>query len=305
MFIPIGFEAPSQRQPIVTYVLVAACTLIWLGSTDPFEQAWSRDMVAWTGDPSTLKRKLERQLEALPEDVRAALGAEAQDLIQLADSIEPWTSRPWTLLTCTFLHGGFFHLAGNMLFLFVFGRAVNSWLGTLRFLALYLLLGFIASLGHALFSGDNFAGLVGASGAISGVMGLALALFPKHNVRILYWLRYRAGTFEIAAFWALIFWFGWDLIQLLLLSPEGGGGVAFMAHIMGFIAGVGAGILMLACGLAQRHGTDLLASLGLRPAGLAVRNREPLEPPDDVAAPRQPRMRYYDPGSGGPRTDDR
>jgi membrane associated rhomboid family serine protease len=154
-----------------------------------------------------------------------------------------------------------------MVFLFVFGRAVNSWLGTVRYLGLYLLLGVVASLGHALFSAENFGGLVGASGAISGVMGLALALFPRHNVRVLYFLRFRAGTFEIAAFWALIFWFAWDLIQLLLLSPQGGGGVAFMAHIIGFIAGAGAGALMLGCGLAKPHDADLLASLGMRRAG--------------------------------------
>jgi rhomboid family protein len=304
MFIPIGFDAPKGRQPIVTYVLVAACTLIWLGSMNPFEHAWSRSMVAWTGDVAGLKAELKKELDALPEEARAKATAEAQGLIELVDSSEPWTSRPWTLLTCTFLHGDFFHLLGNMLFLFVFGRAVNSWLGTVRYLALYVLLGVIASLGHALFSADNFSGLVGASGAISGVMGLALALFPRHKVRIFYWLRFRAGTFEIAAFWALIFWFGWDLIQLLLLSPKGGGGVAFMAHIMGFLAGAGAGALMLGCGLTERHDLDLLASLGMRPAGPRGLNRERLESPDDVAEPRQVRMRYYDPRNERPRDGD-
>jgi len=157
-----------------------------------------------------------------------------------------------------------------MFFLVIFGRAVNSWMGNLRYSLLYLLLGIFASLGYILFSGSHFAGLVGASGAISGVMGLCTALFPHQRVKFFYWLRVRAGTFQARAFWALLLWFGWDLLQAVITSAAGGsGGVAFMAHVVGFVGGVGAGALMLSAGLTERHDNDLLAWLG-RPAGVTA-----------------------------------
>ncbi|MHC4917540.1 MAG: rhomboid family intramembrane serine protease, partial [Planctomycetota bacterium] len=157
------------------------------------------------------------------------------------------------------LHGGIMHLIGNVLFLVIFGRAVNGWLGNLTYTLLYLALGVIASVGNIVFSGSDFAGLVGASGAIAGVMGLAASVFPKYRVKFFFWFRIRVGTFQTPAFWALLLWFAWDLIQAMFFSMAGmSAGVAFMAHVVGFLGGLGAGALVLKMGLATRHDGDIL-----------------------------------------------
>ncbi len=270
MFIPVGFDAPHGRQPICVYVLVALCSLLWLLSGDfPYRVPWARDLVAWQGDMEQLRKDVSEEAERALEDIDRARPAVPEDhparvqCQRRADSVESmvhWTSRPWTLLTCAFLHGGPMHLIGNMVFLFIFGRSVNSWLGTLRFSLLYVLLAIISSLGHILFGYGNSGGLVGASGALSGVMGLALALFPQNKVKFFYFIRFRWGTFHARAFSALLLWFAWDVIQeLLCRGMELQAGTAFMAHVMGFAAGIFAGLLMLNFELTERHDGDIIS----------------------------------------------
>ncbi len=266
MLLPIGFDAPTGRQPIATYVFAGLCIVAWLLSGDfPYEKAdWARSMVAWCGDKEAALAKLKRTREAVRRthgevpDSHPAM-AEIAGGEAFLESTTHWSRRPWTLLTCTFLHGNIMHLIGNMLFLIIFGRAVNGWLGNLTYTLLYLGLAAVASVGHIVFSGSHFCGLVGASGAIAGVMGLSASVFPKYRVKFFYWFRFRMGTFQTPAFWALLLWFAWDLVQAMLFSVAGeSAGVAFMAHVAGFVGGLVAGALVLKTGLATRHDGDIL-----------------------------------------------
>ena len=196
MLLPIGFDAPKSRQPYATYALVALCTVIWLLARDPYAEPWSGRLVAWRGDVESYKKEMGAELDRIEKQYPSQTRVDIRRERAALKSIVHWTRRPWTLLTCAFLHADVLHLLGNMAFLFIFGRAVNGWLGTLRYLLLYLFLAVFATLGHILFSGSNVSGLVGASGAIAGVMGLAAALFPRQRVRFLFMFYFRFGTFQ-------------------------------------------------------------------------------------------------------------
>ncbi len=145
-----------------------------------------------------------------------------------------------TLLTSMFMHGGIAHIFGNMLFLWVFGDNLEDKLGHLRYLGFYLLVGIIASLAHVFttyFTGGNMlVPSLGASGAISGVLGGYVLLFPKRRVKV---LLFRFFT-QVSALTALGVWFVFQLISGLGLLGGGSqeGGVAYAAHIGGFIAGL-------------------------------------------------------------------
>jgi len=141
-----------------------------------------------------------------------------------------------TLITSMFLHGGWLHLGGNMLYLWIFGDNLEKVMGHLRFLAFYLVCGIAAGLTHIFFSAASAVPTVGASGAISGVLGGYLVLFPRNRVRVLT----RGGVAAVPAIVVLGFW-----ILLQLISGAGSmadtadtGGVAYLAHIGGFIAGL-------------------------------------------------------------------
>ncbi len=145
-----------------------------------------------------------------------------------------------TLITAMFMHGGWAHLGGNMLFLWVFGDNIENRMGHARYLAFYLLCGIIASLSHVFISGANSENSLipslGASGAISGVMGGYMLLFPSRKVRVFM----GRGVGEVPAFVALGIWIVFQVISGMgmLGGSEGGGGVAYAAHIGGFVAGL-------------------------------------------------------------------
>ena len=146
-----------------------------------------------------------------------------------------------TLITSMFMHGGWAHLGGNMLFLWVFGDNIENRMGHLRYLGFYLLCGIIASLSHVFISGVSSANSLipslGASGAISGVMGGYMLLFPKRKVKVFM----GRGISEVPSFVALGIWIVFQVISGMgvLGGNEGsGGGVAYAAHVGGFIAGL-------------------------------------------------------------------
>jgi membrane associated rhomboid family serine protease len=145
-----------------------------------------------------------------------------------------WT----TLVTSMFLHGGWGHLGGNMLFLWIFGDNIEHRLGHLRFILFYLASGLAASVAHILFNGGSAIPAVGASGAISGVLGGYLLLFPRNSVYVLTW----GGVMAVPAIFMLGLWIVTQFINgvgSIAVTPEtGGGGVAYMAHIGGFVAGL-------------------------------------------------------------------
>ena len=141
-----------------------------------------------------------------------------------------------TLLTSMFLHGGWMHLGGNMLYLWIFGDNLEKVMGHARFLIFYLVCGIAAAIAHIVFSGGSTVPTVGASGAISGVLGGYMVLFPRNRVRVLT----RGGIMAVPAFVMLGFWI---VIQLIsgfgsIASTAETGGVAYLAHVGGFLAGL-------------------------------------------------------------------
>lgn len=144
-----------------------------------------------------------------------------------------------TVLTSMFLHGGFMHLIGNMLFLWIFGDNVESAMGRLRFIVFYLLCGVAAAMAQGFADMDAQIPMVGASGAISGVLGAYLLLYPTANVRVLLFLGFFVTTFRVPAVIVLGLWFLFQILSAQTLQEMGQqGGVAFMAHIGGFVAGM-------------------------------------------------------------------
>src|SRR5215469_2854443 len=145
------------------------------------------------------------------------------------------------LFTSMFLHGGWMHVLGNMLFLWVFGRNVEDLLGSARFLVFYLVCGLAAALTQILTNLYSPVPTIGASGAIAGVMGAYLVKFPRARIVTLLPIFFFFTTMEIPAALLLLFWFGMQFLSgigSLTETDYSGGGVAFFAHIGGFVAGM-------------------------------------------------------------------
>ena len=144
-----------------------------------------------------------------------------------------------TIFTSMFLHGGWLHIIGNMLFLWIFGNNIEDSVGHLRFIFFYLLCGVAAAVVQVAIEPDSTVPMIGASGAISGVLGAYLLLFPRARVLVLLpiWIFWR--VFEVPAILMLVFWFGLQLLSgLSVLGADVSGGVAFWAHVGGFVSGM-------------------------------------------------------------------
>ena len=228
--IPIGDDDSDRTtKPVVNWLLIAANVFVFV-----FVQGLGhnqRTTLAFATIPAEI---LTGRDLAQPIAVRDEYG-------RVVDQIEiPPTPIPvyWTLLTSMFLHGGIAHIFGNMLYLGIFGDNVEDRLGHGRYLLFYLLTGILASLAHVIVtavSGANaFVPSLGASGAISGVLGGYIVLFPRRRVRLL-WLY---SVIQAPALVAIGVWF---LFQLIAGAGSLGGemgGVAYGAHVGGFLAGV-------------------------------------------------------------------
>ena len=146
---------------------------------------------------------------------------------------------PLTLFTAMFLHGGFLHLLGNMLYLWIFGDNVEDRLGRFKFILLYLISGLAASFSHILTSPKSTVPMIGASGAIAGVLGAYMVAFPYARVLTMVFFGFFVRIIRIPAFFVLGFWFILQLIYALpSLGAQNAGGVAFFAHIGGFLSGI-------------------------------------------------------------------
>jgi membrane associated rhomboid family serine protease len=159
------------------------------------------------------------------------------------------------------LHGGLWHLIGNLIFLWLFGNAVCSKIGNLYYLPVYIFLGLVAGISHLLFSDVP---ILGASGAINGIVGMYLVFFPENSIScffcFIFWF-WRPLWFSLRSFWMILLWFAFDIFGAMRSS----GGVAYLAHIGGFVAGVGLAILMLKIKMIEmeRDETSILKLLGL------------------------------------------
>jgi membrane associated rhomboid family serine protease len=155
-------------------------------------------------------------------------------------ALVPDRVRPYSLITSMFLHGGWFHLIGNMWFLWVFGSHVEDAMGSVKFALFYLISGIAAGLVQLLLNLGSAVPTIGASGAIAGVMGAFFILYPRSRVVTLIFIIVFVTTIELPAAFMLIYWFAIQLLSGLtsFASFTDQGGVAWFAHVGGFLAGL-------------------------------------------------------------------
>jgi membrane associated rhomboid family serine protease len=223
---PYKDDNPTEITPIVTLGIIAANVLAWL-------------FVQGMGSPEALVRSV-CDLGLVPgELLRTAppgTGVElAPGMMCLVDAHPQYT----TLVTSMFMHGGWLHLIGNMVFLWVFGNNIEDVMGHVRFVVFYVVCGLAAAGAQMLIGPSSVVPMVGASGAISGVLGAYLLLYPRVRVHTLLFLGFYVTTVALPAYvmlgyWAILQLFG----GLVVLSGVDRGGTAFFAHIGGFVAGL-------------------------------------------------------------------
>jgi len=168
--------------------------------------------------------------------------------------IEPFVLRDWSLsglIGCNFLHGGFFHLLGNMLFLWVFGNAVCAAVGNGAYVFIYLFLGIFSGSIHLIVDGSP---AIGASGAINGIVGMTLVLFPRNTLHNWYWFFWIIGTFSVKTYWMILLWLVFDIIGSMG-SPDG---IAHWMHIGGFAGGIILAIAALKFNLIETYHHTIL-----------------------------------------------
>jgi len=218
MVLPLHDDNPTTTKPYVTVGIIIACTLVY---------AWQHLLMSDEGA------------------VRVAylLGVVPAVLTGQRFLEEALLPAPATIFTSMFLHGGFWHLAGNMWFLWIFGNNIEDAMGRVRFVIFYLLCGVAAVFAQVLPNPGSTVPMIGASGAISGVLGAYMLLFPRARVLLgvpIGFLIVQLGRFP--AMWVLLAWFAMQLAMggLSLTRPPGSaeGGIAFGAHIGGFVAGL-------------------------------------------------------------------
>jgi rhomboid family protein len=213
MLIPIRTDRPRIRPAYLTIALIVINTLIHLYSM--------------TVPDVTIPLQIAGQWYSIQES-------------PLVMQFALWGSHPTltTLFTHMFLHGGFMHLAGNMLFLWLFGSLIEDALRPWGMAALYFGGGIAAAAAHIgitrALGGSVEGPMIGASGAIAAVMGLFMLRFYRTRVEMFYWIRFRVGTFWVQSVWALLAWVGLEVLEGVL---DAGGGVAHWAHVGGFAAG--------------------------------------------------------------------
>jgi membrane associated rhomboid family serine protease len=169
-------------------------------------------------------------LNTLPAGTRFQIGP--QTYCVLTDS-----ASAYTLFTSMFMHGGWMHLIGNMWFLWIFGNNVEDSMGHLRFAVFYLLCGLAAAAGQIVSDPDSAIPMVGASGAIGGVMGAYIVLYPRVHVHLLIILGFLVTTVAVPAVFMLGYWLLLQLLGGFFSIGVAGGGTAFWAHVGGFAAG--------------------------------------------------------------------
>jgi membrane associated rhomboid family serine protease len=243
---PLRDENPTYLTPAVTIGIILLNALVWVvlqgAGTNP---ALARSVCQLGAIPGEL-------LHTIPAGTRIPVGP---GLSCVLTDHAAW----YTVLRSMFLHGGWLHIIGNMWFLWVFGNNVEDSMGHGRFVIFYLLCGMLAALAQIFSSPGSSAPMVGASGAISGVMGAYLVLYPRVRVHTLVFLGFFVTTVALPAYLMLLYWAFLQFVSSLFAVGSGGeGGVAFVAHLGGFISGAALIKLFARPELVARHKTPIL-----------------------------------------------
>lgn len=208
-FFPLSDDNPTDQRPWVSYLLFVACVLVF---------GWQLSLGSGQGEAILAFGMVPARL----------FGFESAYALPYA--VPGWM----TIISSMFMHGGFMHLAGNMLYLWIFSDNVEDSIGRGKFIIFYLLCGLAAALAQALVDVQSLTPMIGASGAIAGVLGGYLLLHPRANVRCIVGFFIFFKTINIPAFLVLGLWIGLQFLNL----GQTGSGVAYLAHIGGFIAGM-------------------------------------------------------------------
>jgi len=232
LLVPYGVDNPMSRLPWANWALIAGNVVVF-----GFQMAAGSELV-WIDGWIVSMNRLVGDYGLVPADLR-------------------W----FQPITSAFLHAGYLHLFGNMIFLWTFGNNVNDRLGHVLYIGVYLIFAYLAGLGHVLMEHGSSVPCIGASGAVFGVMGTYLAFFPINDVRMCYWIIIRAGTFSCSAFWVIGFWIA---LNIYYATSGSGGNMAVAAHLAGAAAGFALGLFLLSRKLVERDEYDLLSWLARR-----------------------------------------
>ncbi len=221
---PMGDDNSDRRiQPIVNYAIIGVNVLVFLilqqfGNNDAFTNAFA-----------LVPKEITTGVDLSGVQViRDSVGHTGQIML-FASPLPVY----FNFLSSMFMHGDIMHIGGNMLFLWIFGDNIENLIGHFRYVVFYLICGFAAAAGQIIMGPDSVIPMIGASGAISGILGGYLLMFPNRSVRA---LLFNMLT-TVPAFVAIGVWIVYQAV-LGFLSPSGGGGVAYAAHIGGFLAGL-------------------------------------------------------------------
>jgi membrane associated rhomboid family serine protease len=211
--IPISDENPTRLTPFVTWAIVALCVAGFFWQLSFSEAAEERLIYAFAFVPKNF----------------------FDHAVTMSVYGIPW---PWlTLITSMFLHGGFLHLGGNMLYLWIFGNNVEDAMGHGRFILFYLISGIAAALAQGIIDPHSALPMLGASGAISGVLAGYVLIYPRARVTVIVPLGILLYPTKISAFYVIGFWFLLQLLNVVGTTP-GSPGTAWAAHVGGFAAGI-------------------------------------------------------------------
>jgi membrane associated rhomboid family serine protease len=232
--IPLKDENPTRRTAVVTLLLIAINVVVYFGvQPSPTDATSSGDFTyrnaaipceVTTGEPLSAVEITTDTCNDQPE----------------GPPIFPGKNVYLAILVSMFLHGSLLHLGGNMLFLWIFGNNIEDRLGRVKYVAFYLVGGFVATLAHILVQPSSTIPTIGASGAIAAVMGAYLVWFPNVRIKTLFFIVFFIFFRDIRAKWLLLFWFFTQFFDAV--NPNSG--VAWMAHVGGFAFGLGVGALL-------------------------------------------------------------
>jgi len=211
--IPLKDDNPTDNKPIVTYWLIGICVFVFIIELSSSSYRTGAFFYSFGLIPSALlgDTQLSKDLYVIPPFL--------------------------TIFSSMFVHGGFMHLIGNMLYMWIFADNIEDNLGPKRFITFYLLCGICAAMTQVIMDTHSQIPMVGASGAIGGVLGAYLINHPHAKVLVLIPLGFFSQILKIKAIYVLGFWFILQFINSVLTNPQGGG-VAYAAHIGGFLSGV-------------------------------------------------------------------
>lgn len=231
--IPLGDEYPTVSTPVMTYAILAGMFVTWI-------------VVQGAGLPGGDVKLLTSvcNLGMVPGELThlARIGTAVPLGDGMACVVDNEPINILTPLTSMFLHGGWGHLLGNALFFWVFGKKIEDSMGSIRFLFFYMICGLAAAASHVVMEPSSPLPTVGASGAISGVLGAYLVLYPRVRVKMLFYFLLFFKIIPIPAWLVLIWWFFWQVVSalpdLMAVRPDVSGGVAVWAHVGGFVTGM-------------------------------------------------------------------